>query len=102
MLTAGANVMRELTFLETGYMASLLLASLVLPILLSVLAPVGKARKTSARIVWSGQLILSAAGLTVLMSAAMAIYAALFAVIVVMMFASGLLLLRNTPVAGKA
>jgi hypothetical protein len=94
--------MRELTLLEIGYMASLLLASLVLPVLLSVLAPTGRARKISTRVVWAGQLVLSAAGATLLFSETYAIYSAIFAVVVVMMCASVLLCLRDVPARNEA
>jgi O-antigen/teichoic acid export membrane protein len=94
--------MRELTLLETGFMASLLLASLVLPVLLSVLAPSGRARKISTRIVWTGQLVLSVAGAILLFSATYALYAAIFGVVVVMMCASALLWLRDTPARTQA
>jgi hypothetical protein len=94
--------MRELTFLETGYLASLLLASLVLPVLFSVLGPIGKVRITAARIVWSGQIFLGLAGAVLLMSASLALPAAICGVVVVMMCASALLCLRNTPAPIKA
>jgi hypothetical protein len=93
--------MRELTLLETGFLASLLLASLVLPVLLSVLAPVGRLKVVSTRIVWLGQLTLSACALTLLLSQSLTLFAAIFGVVVVMICASVLLFLRNTPVPRK-
>lgn len=93
--------MSELTFLQTGYLASLLLASLVLPVLLSALAPNGDARKKSMRIVWGGQLFLGIAGGALLIWPAFAIYTAIAGVIVVMMCASALLCLRATPKCAK-
>jgi hypothetical protein len=94
--------MNELTFLQTGYLASLLLASLVLPVLLSALAPTGQLRKTSTIIVWAGQLFLGLVGCALLAWPALAIYAALCGVVVVMMCASALLCLRSTPAGNKA
>lgn len=94
--------MRELTLLETGYLSSLLLASMVLPILLSVLAPVGRTKIISTRIVWTGQLILSASALTLLLSPALTLHAAVVGVVVVMICASVLLCLRNSPARAKA
>lgn len=94
--------MRELTLLETGYLASLLLASLVLPVLLSVLSPVGRVKILSTRIVWTGQVILSAAALTLLFSPPLTLFAAVFGVVVVMICASALLCLRVTPAPIKA
>ena len=94
--------MRELSLLETGYLASLLLASLVLPVLLSALSPSGRARKTSTRIVWVGQLILGASGTTLLLSSTFSIFAAIFGVVVVTLGASALLSLRDTAACTKA
>lgn len=94
--------MTELTFLQTGYLASMLLASLVLPVLLSALSPSGHAHKISIGIVWGGQLFLGIAGASLLIWPAIAIYTAITAVVVVMMCASALLCLRNTPGGNKA
>jgi hypothetical protein len=94
--------MSELTFLQTGYLASLLLACLVLPILFSALAPIGHARKISMRIVWGGQLFLTAASGALLIWPNIAMFAAIAGVIVVMMCASALLCLRPTPKPKKA
>jgi hypothetical protein len=94
--------MRELTLLETGYLASLLLASLVLPVLLSVLAPVGRVKIVSTRIVWTGQVIISLAALTLLFSPMYTLHAAVFGVVVVMICASVMLCLRTTPAHTKA
>jgi len=72
--------MRELTLLETGYLAAGLLLSLVLPLLMSLRGPQDPAaRRSCMRIVWTGQTLLALAGLTVLASAALAPYAAGFA-----------------------
>ena len=74
-----ALTMRELTLLETCYLAGLLLLSLVLPLLLSIRNPQNAAiRKSCLRIVWMGQLFGAMAGLTVLASALVAPYAAVF------------------------
>ncbi len=94
--------MSELTFLQAGYLASLLLASLVLPVLLSALAPTGQAGKTSRRIVWSGQIFLGMVGASLLIWPAISLYVAICGVLVVMMCASALLFLRATPARHKA
>jgi len=94
--------MSELTFLQTGYLASLLLASLVLPVLLSALAPNGGARKKSMCLVWAGQLFLGLVGATLLIWPEVAVYAAVCGVVVVMMCASALLCLRAAPTGNKA
>jgi hypothetical protein len=94
--------MRDLTLLETGYLASLLLASMVLPVLLSVLAPIGRTKILSTRIVWAGQLILSGAALTLLLLPTATLFAAAFGVVVVMICASALLCLRTKPMPAKA
>jgi hypothetical protein len=94
--------MRELTLFETGCLASLLVASLVLPMMLSVLSPTGASRKISTRIVWVGQVILGAAGAVVLMSRSLSLYAAVAAVNIVMICASALISVRNTPAGAKA
>ena len=71
--------MRELTLLETGYLAGLLVLSLVLPMLLSIRDPQNAAiRRACLRTVWRGQLLGAMAGLTVLASATLAPYVAAF------------------------
>lgn len=61
--------MRELTLLETGYLAGMLLLSLVLPLLMSICAPRDAATKKSCmKTVWIGQALLAVAGLGVLAS----------------------------------
>ena len=73
--------MRELTLLETGYLAGMLLLSLVLPLLMSTCAPRGAATKRSCmKLVWIGQALLAVAGLAVLTSASVARYATAFGV----------------------
>jgi len=94
--------MRELTLLETGYLASLLLAALVLPVLLSVLAPTGRVKVVSTRIVWIGQIIISLTALTLLLSPMYTLHAAVSGVVVVMICASAMLCLRTTPGRTKA
>lgn len=94
--------MSELNFLQTGYLASLLLASLVLPVLLSALAPNGRAQIVSTRIVWAGQLFLGLVGGALLVWPTLAIYSALCGIVAVMMCASALLCLRVTPARIKA
>jgi hypothetical protein len=74
--------MRELTLLETGYLAGLLLLSSVLPLLLSFYGPRDAAtRKSCLKTVWIGQGFGAFAGLTVLASAPAAPYAAALGVI---------------------
>jgi hypothetical protein len=71
------HYMRELTILETGYLAAGLLLSLVLPLLISFRGPVdAAARRECMKIVWTGQTLLTIAGLTVLVSPILAPYAA--------------------------
>jgi hypothetical protein len=74
--------MRELTLLETGYLAAGLPLCLVLPLLMSFRGPQdAAARRSCLRVVWTGQAFLALAGLTVLASATLAPYAAAFAVV---------------------
>ncbi len=71
--------MRELTLLETGYLAGGLLLCLVLPLLMSFCGPLdAAARKSCMKTVWTGQILLTIAGLTVLASPLFAPYAAGF------------------------
>jgi len=71
--------MRELTLLETGYLAGGLLLCLVLPLLMSFRGPLNAATKRSCmKTVWTGQTLLTIAGLTVLASPLFAPYAAAF------------------------
>lgn len=71
--------MRELTLLETGYLAGLLLLSLVLPLLMSICGPRdAAARKSCMKTVWVGQTLGALAGLAVLGAASVAPYAAVF------------------------
>lgn len=69
--------MRELTILESGYLAGLLALSLVLPLLISLRPTLGAAtRRACMKTVWNGQVLLTAAGLSVLFSAFLAPFAA--------------------------
>ena len=71
--------MRDMTLLDTGYLAGLLLFSLVLPLMLSLRAPGHVAlRRSCTRIVWLGQALLGIAGVVVLASSAAAPFATLF------------------------
>jgi ABC-type tungstate transport system substrate-binding protein len=71
--------MRELTLLETGYLAGGLLLGLVLPLLMSFRGPLDAAnRRSCLRSVWTGQTLLAMAGLAVLVSPRFAPYAAMF------------------------
>lgn len=74
--------MRELTSLETGYLAGLLLLSLVLPLLMSLRAPQDAATRTSClKTVWMGQVLGALAAVVVLASAPLAPYAAAFGLV---------------------
>ena len=69
--------MRELTLLDTGYLAVLLLLSMVLPLLMSFRSSQPEALKRRCiRTVWTGQALLASAGLAVLVSARVTPYAA--------------------------
>jgi hypothetical protein len=69
--------MRELTLLETGYLAGGLVLCLVLPFIMSFRGPrEAAARNSCMKVVWTGQALLALAGVTVLMSATAAPYAA--------------------------
>lgn len=69
--------MRELTLLETGYLAGLLLLSLVLPLMMSVSSlPAAATRRICLKTVWMGQGLIALAGGVVLASASIAPYAA--------------------------
>ena len=89
--------MRELSLFETSCLASLLVGSLVLPMVLSFLSPTGSVKKISTRIVWGGQCGLGLAGVAVLLAPALSLYAGVAGVIVVMICASALVSLRHTP-----
>src|SRR5688572_16140518 len=68
--------MRDLTLIDTIYLAVLLLLSLVLPLLMSFHGPrEAVAGKRCLRIVWTGQAIGVLAGLAILVSAPTAAYA---------------------------
>jgi hypothetical protein len=74
--------MRELTLLETGYLATLLVLSLVLPLLMSMKGPrEGAARKACMMMVWLGQACIALAGFGVLVSGALAPSALAFGVL---------------------
>ena len=71
--------MRELTLLETGYLAGLLLLSLALPLLMSFCGPRdAAARRSCMKTVWMGQTLGAVAGLAMLASASVALYATVF------------------------
>jgi len=73
--------MREMSSLETAYVAGILLLSLVLPLLMSICGPRGAGAKRSCmKTVWIEQALLAVAGLAVFASAAVAPYAAAFGV----------------------
>jgi hypothetical protein len=86
--------MRELTFLETGYLCGGLLLCLALPLMMSFRGLQDSAtRRSCTKIVWIGQTFLTTAGLTVLASAPVAPYAAAFGL--VSSIACAFLLLRK-------
>ena len=98
--------MRELKLLETGYLAALLLLSLVLPLLMSFRGPQDMPSKRSCmRTVWVGQVLGAFAALVVLASAPFAPYAAAFgvdsciwcALVLLRQFPSGAHSLRDVP-----
>lgn len=69
--------MRDLTLLETGYLAGGLCLCLLMPLLLSFQSSLAAAnRRSCLRIVGTGQAILALAGVLVLLSAPVAPYAA--------------------------
>lgn len=71
--------MRDMTLLDTGYLASLLLFSVVLPLMLSLGAPRHFAlRRSCTRTIWLGQALLGIAGVVVLASSVAAHFATLF------------------------
>jgi len=73
--------MRELTLIETGYSAGLLVLSLVLPLMVSLSgARSAAARGNCIRMVWVGQVVLAMGGVGVLVSSAVAVYALALAV----------------------
>ena len=72
--------MRELNLPEACYLAGLLLLSLVLPLMMSLRLPKEAAIKRSCmKVVWAGQTLDALAALTVIASARLAPYAAVFA-----------------------
>lgn len=74
--------MRELTLLETGCLAGLLLLSLVLPLLMSFRGRrEGAIRRADIRTVLIGQLLGAGAGVAILFSGKIAPYAAGLAVV---------------------
>ena len=81
-LNRKSNDMRELTLLDTGYLAGLLLLSLVLPLLMNFRGPPDASSKRSCmRAVWMGQALGAFAALVVLVSAPVAPYAAAFGLV---------------------
>ena len=69
--------MRDLTLLESGLLAGGLVLCLLLPLLISLRGPMdGATRKSCMRIVWTGQAILTGAGIAVLASSSLAPFAA--------------------------
>lgn len=59
--------MRELTLLETSYLAGLVLLSLLLPTMMSFRGPrEAKRRRSCMRTVWIGQVSCAAAGVAIL------------------------------------
>lgn len=78
-LNGKAIDMRELTLLDTGYLAGVSLLCLVLPLMMSFRGPRDAAtRKSCMKTVWTGQTLLTIAVLTVRASSPLAPYAAGF------------------------
>ena len=78
-LNRKAIAVRELTLLETSFLAGLLLLSLVQPLLLSLRSPQAASTKRSClKLVWLGQVVGALAAVVVLASAPFAPYAAAF------------------------
>lgn len=74
--------MRELTLLEIGYLAGLLLLSLVLPLWIRFRSRrEGTIRRADLKTVLIGQLLGAGAGVVILVSAALAPYAVGFALV---------------------
>ena len=74
--------MRELTLLDTGYLAGLGLLSLVLPLMMSFRSPQDAATKKSCmKTVWTGTAFLALATVIVRASASFASYAAAFGLV---------------------
>jgi hypothetical protein len=71
--------MRELTILETVFLATLLLFSLVLPLLMSFRGPQDPVRRSSCmKTVWTGQALGALSAITVLALARLAPFATVF------------------------
>ena len=74
--------MRELTLVDTGYLAGVVLLCLVLPLMTSFHGPLDTAtRKSCMKTVWTGQTLLSIAVFTVRVSSLLAPYAAGFGLV---------------------
>jgi len=73
--------MLAMTLVDTACFASLLLLSLVLPLMLSLSAAHVAVRRSCLNTVWLGQTLLSVAGLAVLISAFGAPFALAFGVL---------------------
>ena len=74
--------MRELTIRETGFLATLLLFSLVLPLLMSFRNPQDPLRRSSCmKTVWMGQALLALTAVAVLASAQFAPYVTAFGLV---------------------
>jgi O-antigen/teichoic acid export membrane protein len=74
--------MHDLAFLDTGYLAILLLLSLVLPLLMSWQGPRAVSRRNlGMKTVWTGQMLTAMAAAVVLSSALAAPYAVAFGVV---------------------
>jgi hypothetical protein len=90
--------MRELTLIETSYLAGLILLSLVLPLLMSFRGPRDATSRTRCmRTVWLGQGLGAIAALGVVVSATVAPYAAAFGLLSCLCCA--MVLVRQTKAA---
>ena len=74
--------MRGITLLETGFLAGLLVLSLVLPLRMSFRSPQDAAiRKSCLKIIWAAQAFLALAAMVVLASSPFAPYATAFGLV---------------------
>jgi hypothetical protein len=93
--------MRELTLIETGYLAGLLLLSLVLPLLSSLRGRPGAVSwRAGLKTVWCGQLLGAGCALVVLVSGGLAPYA--FGLGVASYLRCGIVLLRQLRAGAAA
>jgi len=94
--------MRELTLLDTSYLAGGLLLCLVLPFVMSFRGPrTAAARRACLRAVWTGQALLVVSGLMILLSGRLAPHAAVAGLVGYLGCATVLIRQLRTEVAPK-